>query len=279
MLLAQERGQIHLEEPLSLWFPHVPAADRITLRQLLCHKAGIPDYSGLPSYHEAVRNSPSHPWSFQRFAAETVDKGLLFEPGYGWAYSNPGYMLLKGILEKIESRAFAEIVDHRIVQPLELKRTFVPITLEALSHLAPAPSRAVSPGTEPADTRSHYHPGWVSHGVVASIPSEIARFYIALFKGDLLSDRSRTEMTRVLPVPDAPPGWTQPAYGLGVMADLGSPWGQIYGHNGEGPGYQASAFYSENIAGTPMAICAMCASEADSVAKDIVFSAFDLVSK
>src|SRR5512143_1065354 len=69
-----EDGRLTLEDRLARWFPRVADADRISLRQLLNHTAGIPDYGGIASYHESVRASPSTPWSFERFAAETFDK-------------------------------------------------------------------------------------------------------------------------------------------------------------------------------------------------------------
>lgn len=68
--------------------------------------------------------------------------------GVGWAYSNPGYMLLKRVAEGIED----------------------------LAALAPGTSCALSPDGVPRDVRAHYHPGWVSHGVVASTASEVVRF-------------------------------------------------------------------------------------------------------
>lgn len=94
ILELSDAGQLRLDDRLVKWFPHIAHADHITLRHLLSHTGGIPDYGGVRAYHEAVKSSPSTPWSFDRFAAETFDKGLWFEPGQGWAYSNPGYMLL-----------------------------------------------------------------------------------------------------------------------------------------------------------------------------------------
>src|SRR5438874_1429727 len=67
VLLLREEGRLSLDDGLSRWFPRIPQADRITLRQLLNHTAGVPDYGALRSYHEAVRSSPSTPWSFERF--------------------------------------------------------------------------------------------------------------------------------------------------------------------------------------------------------------------
>src|SRR5262245_19857368 len=92
-----EEGLLDLDDPLARWFPDVSESQQISVRQLLSHTAGVPDYGPLPQYHEAVRRFPSKPWSFERFAADTFDKGLWFAPGSGWAYSNSGYMLLKSI--------------------------------------------------------------------------------------------------------------------------------------------------------------------------------------
>jgi D-alanyl-D-alanine carboxypeptidase len=101
-----EQRQLSLDDRLARWFGRVDQAHRITLRQLLNHTAGIPDYGGLRTYHDAVKSSPSIPWSFERFAAETFDKGLSFDPGQGWAYSNPGYMLLKRIAEEVTGESY-----------------------------------------------------------------------------------------------------------------------------------------------------------------------------
>lgn len=61
LLLLQEEGRLTLEEPLARWFPRIVESERISLRQLLNHTAGVPDYGPLRSYHEAVRTSPSTP--------------------------------------------------------------------------------------------------------------------------------------------------------------------------------------------------------------------------
>src|SRR5262245_62130195 len=88
LLQLKDEQRLTLDDRLGRWFPRIPGSDRISLRRLLDHTAGIPDYGALASYHDAVRASPSSPWSFERFAAETFEKGLRFDPGTGWAYSN-----------------------------------------------------------------------------------------------------------------------------------------------------------------------------------------------
>ena len=276
MLLLQEDGRLSLDDTLVRWFPDVPGSDRISLRQLLNHTAGVPDYGGLRSYHEAMRRSPAEPWSFDRFAAETFEKGMAFQPGMGWGYSNPGYMLLKRIAEQLTGETYATLISHRIAGPLGLGRTFVAESVSDLSSLAAAPSALLSLDRQCRDTRVVYHPGWVSHGVLASTPSEITRFFGAVFSGELLSRRSLREMTEVARVPNAPPRWRKPSYGLGLMGDPESPWGALWGHNGEGPGYNTSAFHVPNLRGHAVTVCVMCAIEDDSIAEQVARAAIDL---
>lgn len=277
LLLLRDEARLSLDDRLARWFPRITGSDRISLRELLNHTAGIPDYGGLRSYHDDVRAAPSSPWSFERFAAETFEQGLCFEPGTGWAYSNPGYMLLKRIAEEVAGTAYTTLISERISRPIGLGRTFVPESPQELASLAPAFSRALALDGSPRDVRDHYHPGWVSHGVVASTPSEIVRFFDALFCGGLVSSRSLQEMTTLVPVPGTPVvsplRWSKPSYGLGIMGDPKSPRGPLWGHNGGGPGYRASAFHAPGLG--DVSVCAMCASEEDSKTEELVFAAFD----
>ena len=134
--------------------------------------------------------------------------------------------------------------------------------------------------------RAHYHPGWVSHGVIASTASDIVRFLDALFRGRLISKRALEEMMSLVPVPmdrderesaaKSPLRTSTASYGLGLMADPGSPWGLLVGHNGGGPCYSASAFHAVDLGGA--SVCAMGAVEDDFSAEDIVAGVLDRLS-
>lgn len=276
-LVLQEEGRLSLGNPLAWWFPEVPESEHITIRAILNHTAGVPDYGGLQSYHDAVRRSPGEPWDFEEFAQHSWQKGLLFEPGTGWAYSNPGYMLVKRVLERVADESYADLVQSRICRPLNLERTFVPESVAALASLAPATSTLLSPTRESADVRLSYHPGWVSHGVAASTPSEVAIFLHGLFSERIVRPQSIRELTALVSVPKAPPRWRKPCYGLGVMADPESPFGPVFGHNGVGPGYNASAFHALRLTLGGATVCALCAVEEDSLAENLVFDSFALL--
>ena len=278
-----EEGRLGLEDRLVQWFPRVAHADRVSLRQLLNHTGGVPDYGGLRAYHEGVRSSPSTPWTFERFAAETFEKEFWFAPGHGWAYSNPGYMLLKRVAEVVTGASYRRLISQRIAGPLGLRRTFVAESVEDLAALAPGTSCALSPDGAPRDVRAHYHPGWVSHGVVASTASDVVRFLDALFRGELLSRQSLARMTELVVVPPDPAVASseqdphsrrgRPSYGLGLMGDPASPWGLVVGHNGGGPCYSASAFHAFDLGGP--SVCAMGAIEEGFSAEGVVFDVLD----
>jgi D-alanyl-D-alanine carboxypeptidase len=279
--LCDER-RLSLDHRLARWYPQIDRAQNISLRQLLNHTAGIPDYGGIAAYHETVRSSPGQPWSFDRFAAETFDKGLLFEPGQGWAYSNPGYMLVKRILEQVAGDSYRTLIAERIAGPLQLGRTFVAESIEDLATLAPGASTLLASDGTSCDIRNHYHPGWVSHGVVASTASDLVRFLNAIIRGGFLSHDSLGQMLALISVSldstgtaseDRPLRPVRPGYGLGVMGDPASPWGLIVGHNGGGPCYSASAFHAFGLNG--LSVCAMGAIERGFSAERNVAGVFD----
>ena len=142
VLLLRDQRRVSLDDRLARWLPGLAGAERISLRQLLNHTAGVPDYGGVRAYHEDVRASPSAPWSFERFVTETLEKGLSFAPGSGWAYSNPGYMFVKRITEQVGGSSFATLILERIARPLGLARTFVPESVgDSPRSLRPHPDR------------------------------------------------------------------------------------------------------------------------------------------
>lgn len=278
-----EEELLSLDDRLARWFPRIDRAERIPLRRLLNHTAGIPDYGAIRAYHESVRSSSSIPWSFERFASETFERGLGFEPGQGWAYSNPGYMLVKRIAEEVADMTYRTLVSNRIALPFGLSRTFVPESIDDLQSLAPGISSVLAPDGSLRDVRMHYHPGWVSHGVLASTASDIVRFFDCLFHGQFLSEHSLDQMRQLVAVPvassrasstkDSPSRWGKPSYGLGLMGDPVSPWGLLLGHNGRGPGYTASAFHAVDLRGA--SVCVMGAMEENFNAENVVFETFD----
>ncbi|MBY0376017.1 MAG: beta-lactamase family protein [Bryobacteraceae bacterium] len=250
-------GQLTLDAPLSEWLVDVPNASRITIRQCLQHTSGLPDYGALPEYSEAIRYGDI-PWTFVDFMTHSRANQLLFEPGHGWQYSNIGYMLLRQIIETVRGKSFAEVVEADICQPLNLHYTSVITTQDELQLLVPAYSISVSSDGQPVELKTHYDPGWIAPGVVASTASDIVRFYDGLLGGEFLPASILDEMKMLVRTSAQPSQkFVAPSYGLGLMADPASPYGVLYGHNGAGPGYTSSAFHVSSSKRNPLIVAVL----------------------
>jgi D-alanyl-D-alanine carboxypeptidase len=274
VLQLRDEGRLALGESLVRFAPALPRGGEITLRQLLNHTSGLPDYGALPAYHAAVRERGGEPWSFEEFTAHTLSLGPAAEPGARFAYSNPGYALLRRIVEDATAGSFRAAVAARIAEPLGLASTAVAESLEDLAGLVPAFSRFGLAAGEARDVRASYHPGWVWHGVVASTPADVCGFYRRLFEGAVLSPASLAAMTQLVAV-DVPWPYGRAGYGLGLMGSRDRP---LFGHNGGGPGYTASAWCARDAPGAPAAACAMLAFEDPPLAESLAWSALDLVA-
>lgn len=251
------QGRLTLDAPAQTYLPTLPIATPVTLRQLLSHTGGIPDYGAMPAYAAAVRASSAHPWTSDEFLEHTLPRGLTFPPGQGWAYSNIGFLIIRLVLERITGLSLRDLLRERIFAPLGLRRTFVAETLADASVLTPGYSAFFRSDGVFEDVRGIYHPGWVSHGVVISTAAELARLIHALFSAELLPAESLATMLAPHPVPGPQPGFNESAYGLGVMVDRQSPYGVLTGHGGAGPGYSAAAFSFSDVAGQRVTIVAL----------------------
>lgn len=246
VLQLAERDDIQLDAPASQWVPDQRLPQSATIRQLLNHTAGLPDYGALKPYNDDLRQSPGQPWTDEMFFKRTLAQGPLFEPGEGWSYSNIGYLALKVVIERVLRQPLHDVVSTQIVEQLELRRTAVARTLGDAATLTPGFSTTLSRDGELADISAFYHPGWVSHGVVISTAAEVATFIDALFQGRLFGRDLLGEMLSPVAVPFEHPLFRAPAYGLGLMIDAGAPERIVAAHGGGGPGYSIGAVHIDD---------------------------------
>jgi D-alanyl-D-alanine carboxypeptidase len=237
--LAESR-LLRLEDPIGAIVTDVDLPRAITLTHLLRHTSGLRDYGGQRQYHEAVRSHPSHPWTREQFVDAVVPKGLLFEPGTGWSYSNVGYMLIVDAIERATGHPFATVLDHIVAAPLGLRNTF---TLEQPSDMQLCVAgfgTDVTIDGSMRDVRDVYHPGWCAPRLVASTAAETTRIYDALFTGELLESRMLDRMLALVPMPGTSGAPPSIGAGMGVYSDAASKHGLNYHHGGGGPGYSTS---------------------------------------
>ncbi|KAB2446306.1 serine hydrolase domain-containing protein [Bacillus thuringiensis] len=121
LLLVQE-NKIKLDDYINQWFAKLPYAN-ITVRHLLQHTSGLPNYMELFADH----------WDETIFASnEDVLELLiqyapprLFESGEQMAYSNTGYVLLALLIERVTNKSFSNYMNETIFKPLKMKHTKV----------------------------------------------------------------------------------------------------------------------------------------------------------
>jgi CubicO group peptidase (beta-lactamase class C family) len=124
MLLAHD-GKLHYDDRLTDFFPQFPEYGKsITVRNLLNHTSGLPDYEDL-----LMKQYPNTP---PEKVPQILDAGVLklleqqtsgeFPAGTKWEYSNSGYAVLAMIVEKVSGKPFSQFL-HRIFVPLKMTNT------------------------------------------------------------------------------------------------------------------------------------------------------------
>ncbi len=203
-----------------------------TLRQLLRHEAGLADYGELTEYHAAVANGESA-WPACEMMQRLDGARLRYTPGTDWRYSNVGYMLIGGLIERLTDLTLDDALTQRILTPLGLSNVRFAKTAADLQ----APHLGIT---------TDYDPAWVFHGLLIGPISQAALFLDRLFSQDLLSSSLLQQMqtTRTLGglIPGRP--WITPGYGLGVMQGSIDGGFSLCGHTGCGPGSVIAVYRS-----------------------------------
>ena len=129
MLLVHE-GKLRYDETLTEIFPDFAAYGKtITVRNLLNHVSGLPDYEDLMDAAEKVKGPI---WSPEKQIQDAEVLELLkkekngkFAPGTSWSYSNSGYVVLGLVIAKVSGKPYGEFLHERIFAPLTMNHTIV----------------------------------------------------------------------------------------------------------------------------------------------------------
>lgn len=225
-----------------------------TLRQLLNHTAGLPDYSTLKEYGEAVAKD-EEPWSRDDLLDAAMSQGSLFQPGTGWAYSNLGYMLAREFIEGAAGKPFSSLFRKMIADTLGLEGVELAITRKQFSRVC-------------WDAAQSYHPGWVYHGCLIGTAADAARLLHGLFRGELLNAAMLEQMLLRCPLGGAIEGrpWTECGYALGLMSGRCGAAGRAVGHSGGGP-FCVNAVYHFPDQGDPVTVASFADGQNEGVAE------------
>ena len=120
IVMLQEQGKLNVNDPMCKYLPECPAAwQPITVKNLLTHTAGLPNYTGFPNFAKTA----SLPVTNADMFALLKDKPLDFVVGEKYAYSNSGYFLLGTIIERASGKTYADFLQEKIFTPLGMKQS------------------------------------------------------------------------------------------------------------------------------------------------------------
>lgn len=184
-----EENKIHFDDTLGRYLSGFPetSARNVTVKQLLNHTSGYGDYH-IPGYFKL----PASDKTLQ--GAITIIKSLplLFEPGTGEEYSNAGYVLLGGIIEKVTGISYAENVQKRIIIPLQLVNT---ITDKIPDDYNCAVGYLKTPSGQWVDNRFMRQVPKPDGGFI-STAFDIQKFYSAyIYTDKLISDKMKAQLS------------------------------------------------------------------------------------
>ncbi|WP_424918983.1 serine hydrolase domain-containing protein [Streptomyces sp. wa1064] len=228
-------GKIDLEAFVDTYLPGLVRGkgidgSRITVRQLLQHTSGLPDY-GVHLDDDEIRNRYFEPRELLDLA---LDHPADAEPGETWGYSNTNYVLAGLIVQKVTGRPLAEEMDRRVIQRIGLRHTYFPAPGEMTVREPHPRGYHRSPQDGPLRDFTEMDPsaGWAA-GQLISTNSDLNRFFTALLAGRLLPAAQLAEMRTTVPA-----GTSGLRYGLGLTSRPLSCGGVYWGHGGDIAGYE-----------------------------------------
>ena len=237
--LVQE-GKITLDEPIETYLPgliHGEGIDgsKITVRQLLQHTSGLPEYTDTVPGETDIFQIRDNYYSTRDLLDVALSKPAAFEPGSQFSYTNTNYIVLTLLAEKVTHRPLAEQITQRITEPLGLAHTYYPNPgEEEIRGTHPHGYHRNSQGELEDITRKDPSEAGGA-GAMISTPSELNKFFQAVLDGTLLSQDSIAEMKKTVDAGQPETGVDH--YGLGIISTSLSCGGTAWGHAGSIPGY------------------------------------------
>ena len=119
ILQLQDQGQLDIADPISSYLPDYPGGEQITVRHLLAHTSGIPNFTTFSDLVQIAQQPSTLIATMARFA----DLPLEFAPGSQYSYSNSNYIVLSAIIEAVSGQSYADYMEEELFTPLGLEDT------------------------------------------------------------------------------------------------------------------------------------------------------------
>lgn len=236
----QKEGKLSYEDKLSKYIPELNHYDKITIKNLLTHTSGLPDYMYL------VENF----WDKSKIATnsdiinlfEKHKPKVYFEPNEEYEYSNTGYLFLASIIENASKRSYGDYLKDKIFMPLKMnntlvyRRRFQPENIKnyALGYIySDSLQKKMLPDELGNEHRTVYLDGTVGDGSVDSNVIDLLKWDRALYDNSIITDEDREQIFSSYKTNNG----KDIKYGFGWNISNVSPYGKTASHAGSWPGY------------------------------------------
>ncbi|MFD7448369.1 serine hydrolase domain-containing protein [Kitasatospora sp. NPDC059827] len=253
-------GKIGLDEPVETYLPGLVRGDgidghTITVRQLLQHTSGLPEYVD----KGAILTSPKRYYEPRELLDAALAQKAHFAPGSSWEYCNTNYLLAGLIIQKVTGRPLGEEVTKRVIDRIGLRHTYFPTPGDTTVHEAhPQGYNREADGSLRDYTELDPSWGWAA-GAIVSTNTDLNSFFSALLGGRLLPAAQLAQMRTTVPAELLGPGVR---YGLGLQSKPLPCGGLVWGHGGTIPGYRTSGGVTDDGRAFNIAVTAIPGDEA-----------------
>ncbi|MBE9461488.1 serine hydrolase domain-containing protein [Dyadobacter subterraneus] len=237
IMQMKQEGKLSFDDLLEKYIPGLPYPG-ITIRHLLTHTSGLPDYQQVMDQH----------WDKTKIAGNAENIAYLiqyhpekhFEPGAKYEYSNTGFMLLASITEKVSGEDFVEFCQNRLFKPAKMSHTAIrtidqkkKLSNLALGHIY-VPEKKLY---VPADSFPQFNYAiWLGNrkgpGRVSSTSTDLLKWDRVLYSDKMVKAETSKQAFSPARLND------------GSLSNYGFGWkikeskiGKVVWHDGDNPGY------------------------------------------
>ncbi len=269
IMMLKEKGLLQYDD-LAEKYITIPYKG-ITIRHLLTHTSGLPDYQAIMDAH----------WDKTKVAGNNdiiaylnqYSPPKLSEPGAKYAYSNTGYVLLASIAEKASGRDFVEFCTKEIFQKLKMKHTAIRTLVQkaavrdfAIGHVYIKEKDAyIRADSFPSSNYTIWLGNRKGPGRISSTAEDLLKWDQALYSAKLVSPKTIEEAFTPMLLNDGKIS----NYGFGWVIIPNDPSGKIVWHNGDNPGYKTLIMRFLNSRQTLIVLCNNASDQFDNIIKQV----------
>ncbi|MFA6572319.1 MAG: serine hydrolase domain-containing protein [Bacteroidota bacterium] len=273
VMLLHQRGLLNIDDKITALMPNktepyipetpaynVPFKDRITIRQLMQHMAGvyditnynIPDtvkqlYKG-KNYLEYICETlgEDHQFTFEELVGVVSENHIYSdEPGTKHKYSNTGYTILAKIIERVSGMSYREFITTELIQKNNLNNTSCPTLASEKALPSPYIRSYLFAKDQAEDVSESNMSGNVAEGNIVSTPAEMSKWIKLFLTGNAGVNQQNIEIMKDYSI--------NPVYKYGLGIFYSDTLG--YGHNGAHEAYLSYVMYNEEM---DCSICFVC---------------------